>query len=94
MTTTIIIVAAMFLIPLVVVALYLYTSGVFTHRRAFQLGSTPVSRTVDLRIVPVVVFLVSDAGANNRRVCTVVNSRAEGNAPIASGGMDTPPTLQ
>ena len=33
-----ILVAAMFLIPLGLVALYLYVSGVFTNRRAFQFG--------------------------------------------------------
>ena len=31
-----IIVTTMFLLPLVVVTLYLYVSGVFTNRRAFQ----------------------------------------------------------
>jgi uncharacterized membrane protein len=31
-------VAAMFLLTLVVLALYLYVSGVFTNRRAFQFG--------------------------------------------------------
>ena len=30
--------AAMFLLTLVVLALYLYVSGVFTNRRAFQFG--------------------------------------------------------
>ncbi len=30
-------VTTMFLLPLVVVTLYLYVSGVFTNRRAFQL---------------------------------------------------------
>lgn len=76
MTSTIIIVAAMFLIPLVVVALYLYMSGVFTNRRAFQLGSTPISRSVDLRIVPVVVeFRASDAGAENPRISTVATNQ-------------------
>ena len=33
-----ILIAAMFLIPLGLVALYLYVSGVFTNRRAFQFG--------------------------------------------------------
>ena len=33
-----ILVAAMFLLPLGLVALYLYVSGVFTNRRAFQFG--------------------------------------------------------
>jgi hypothetical protein len=33
-----ILVAAMFLLTLVVLALYLYVSGVFTNRRAFQFG--------------------------------------------------------
>ena len=33
-----ILVVAMFLIPLGLVALYLYVSGVFTNRRAFQFG--------------------------------------------------------
>ena len=33
-----ILVVAMFLLTLVVLALYLYVSGVFTNRRAFQLG--------------------------------------------------------
>jgi hypothetical protein len=33
-----ILVAAMFLIPLGLVALYLYVSGVFSNRRAFQFG--------------------------------------------------------
>jgi hypothetical protein len=33
-----ILVAAMFLLTLVVLALYLYVSGVFTIRRAFQIG--------------------------------------------------------
>ena len=32
-----IIVTTIFLLPLVVVTLYLYVSGVFTNRRAFQL---------------------------------------------------------
>ena len=82
MTTILIIVASICLPPLAVVTIYLYLSGVFTKRKAFQLGSSPISRKVDLRIVPVVVeFRVSDAGGDNQRVCTVVNSRAEGNAP-------------
>jgi hypothetical protein len=89
-----ILVAVICLLPLVLVTLYLYMSGVFTKRRAVQLGSTPIPRTVELRVVPVVVFRVSDASADNPRVCTVVNTRAEGNAAIASGGMDTPPTVQ
>jgi len=90
-----ILVAVICLLPLVLVTLYLYMSGVFTKRRALQLDSTPIPRTVELRVVPVVVaFRVSNATADNQRVCTVVNTRAEGNAPIASGGMDTPPTLQ
>jgi len=33
-----IIVTTMFLLPLVLVTLYLYVSGVFTNRRAFQFG--------------------------------------------------------
>jgi hypothetical protein len=33
-----IIVISMFLLPLVLVTLYLYVSGVFTNRRAFQFG--------------------------------------------------------
>ena len=33
-----ILVTAMFLLTLVLLALYLYVSGVFTNRRAFQLG--------------------------------------------------------
>jgi hypothetical protein len=33
-----ILVTTMFLLPLGIVALYLYVSGVFTNRRAFQLG--------------------------------------------------------
>jgi uncharacterized membrane protein len=33
-----ILVAAMFLLTLIVLALYLYVSGVFTNRRAFQFG--------------------------------------------------------
>jgi hypothetical protein len=33
-----IIVTAMFLLALVLLALYLYVSGVFTNRRAFQFG--------------------------------------------------------
>ncbi|HEV8329152.1 MAG TPA: hypothetical protein VGQ08_16870 [Nitrospiraceae bacterium] len=33
-----ILVAAMFLLTLVVLALYLYVSGVFTNRRVFQFG--------------------------------------------------------
>ena len=33
-----ILVAAMFLLTLVLLALYLYVSGVFTNRRAFQVG--------------------------------------------------------
>jgi hypothetical protein len=33
-----ILVAIMFLLPLVLLALYLYVSGVFTNRRAFQFG--------------------------------------------------------
>ena len=90
-----ILVAVICLLPLVLVTLYLYMSGVFTKRRAVQLGSTPIPRTVELRVVPVVVaFRVSNASADNPRVCTVVNTRAEGNAAIASGGMDTPPTVQ
>ena len=36
--TMMILVAAMFLLPLGLVALYLYVSGVFTNRRAFQFG--------------------------------------------------------
>lgn len=90
-----ILVAVICLLPLVLVTLYLYLSGVFTKRRALQLNSTPIPRTVELRVVPVVVaFRVSDTSADNRRVCTDVNTRAEGNAPIGSGGIDTPPTLQ
>jgi hypothetical protein len=50
-----ILVAVICLLPLVLVTLYFYMSGVFTKR---------------------------------------VNTRAEGNAAIASGGMDTPPTVQ
>jgi hypothetical protein len=33
-----ILVTIMFLLPLVLLALYLYVSGVFTNRRAFQFG--------------------------------------------------------
>ena len=33
-----ILVAAMFLLTLVILVLYLYVSGVFTNRRAFQFG--------------------------------------------------------
>lgn len=83
MTTILIIVASICLPPLVFVTIYLYLSGVFTKRKAFQLGSSPISRKVDLRVVPVVVeFRVSDAGGGNQRVCTVVNNRAEGTAPL------------
>ena len=83
MTTILIIVASVCLPPLVFVTIYLYLSGVFTKRKAFQLGSSPISRKVDLRVVPVVVeFRVSDTGGDNQRVCTVVSSRAEGNAPL------------
>jgi len=38
MTPMMILVTAMFLLTLVFVALYLYVSGVFTNRRAFQCG--------------------------------------------------------
>ena len=78
-----ILVAVICLPPLVLVTIYLYVYGVFTNRRAFQFGSSPISRKVDLRVVPVVVeFRVSDAGGDNQRVRTVVNSHAEGNAPL------------
>jgi uncharacterized membrane protein len=36
--TIMILVTAMFLLALVLLALYLYVSGVFTNRRAFQFG--------------------------------------------------------
>jgi hypothetical protein len=82
-TTILIIVASVCLPPLVLVILYLYVSGAFTNRKVFQLGSSPISRKGDLRVVPVVVeFRVSDAGGDNQRVCTVVDNRAEGNAPL------------
>ncbi|TMQ23837.1 MAG: hypothetical protein E6K65_17995 [Nitrospirae bacterium] len=38
MPTIMILVTAMFLLTLVLLALYLYVSGVFTNRRAFQFG--------------------------------------------------------
>ena len=78
-----ILVASFCLPPLVLVTVYLYWSGAFTNRRAFQLGSSSISQKVDLKVVPVVVeFRVSDAGGDNQRVCIVVASRAEGNAPL------------
>ena len=78
-----ILVASICLLPLVLVTLYLYVSGVFTNRRTFQLGSSPISRTVDLRVVPVVVvFRGSDADGDNKKVCTVVNDSAEGKASL------------
>jgi hypothetical protein len=84
-TTILILVASIGLTPLVCVALYLFVSGVFTNRKALPLGSSPISRKGELRVVPVVVtFQVSDTGGDHHRVCTVVNNRAEGSAPLTS----------
>jgi hypothetical protein len=80
-----ILVASICLPPLVFVAIYLYVSGVFTSRRPLQLGSSPISRKGELRVVPVVVaFRVSNTGGDNQRVSTVVNNSAEGDVPITS----------
>jgi hypothetical protein len=50
MTPMMILVTALFLLTLVFVALYLYVSGVFTNRRAFQFGFSILLASLALTI--------------------------------------------